>query len=154
MQRLGMAGSTERALIWKQAVTPAGLPLSRLAVSMRLTKEIGFGLWPTPQARDWKRPQAKRFLDPARSNDLPDAVADAVATVRYWVTPTATDGNRGVKPPRPHDTGVPLSQQVFGMERLTWSAEMVENGVLNPAFVSWLMGYPPQWLDCAPSAMP
>jgi hypothetical protein len=29
-----------------------------------------------------------------------------------WVSPTAQDGTRGSKPPRPHDTGVPLSQQV------------------------------------------
>lgn len=31
--------------------------------------------WPTPQARDWKSGQGKRFPDPARSNDLDDAVA-------------------------------------------------------------------------------
>ena len=30
----------------------------------------------------------------------------------YWVTPTATDGMRGSRPGRPHDTGFPLSQQV------------------------------------------
>lgn len=29
-----------------------------------------------------------------------------------WVSPTAMDGNRGSLPPRPHDTGIPLSQQV------------------------------------------
>lgn len=28
-----------------------------------------------------------------------------------WVSPTAQDHSRGDKPPRPHDTGVPLSQQ-------------------------------------------
>ena len=29
-----------------------------------------------------------------------------------WVSPTAQDGARGSLPPRPHDTGIPLSQQV------------------------------------------
>ena len=29
-----------------------------------------------------------------------------------WVSPTATDGKRGSRPDRQHDTGVPLSQQV------------------------------------------
>ena len=29
-----------------------------------------------------------------------------------WVSPTAQDGARGALPPRPHDTGIPLSQQV------------------------------------------
>jgi hypothetical protein len=28
-----------------------------------------------------------------------------------WCSPTAQDHSRGSKPPRPHDTGVPLSQQ-------------------------------------------
>ena len=27
-------------------------------------------------------------------------------------------------------------------------------GALNPEFVCWLMGYPSEWLNCAPSAMP
>ena len=31
-----------------------------------------------------------------------------------WSTPTASDAKRGVRPPRPWDTGVPLSQQVAG----------------------------------------
>lgn len=33
-----------------------------------------------------------------------------------WASPTAMDGSRGVNPPRPHDTGIPLSQQVAGLE--------------------------------------
>jgi hypothetical protein len=32
-----------------------------------------------------------------------------------WCSPTVTDASRGVMPPRPQDTGIPLSQQVAGM---------------------------------------
>jgi len=34
------------------------------------------------------------------------------ATLSGWCSPTAQDGSRGSLPPRPQDTGVPLSQQV------------------------------------------
>lgn len=37
------------------------------------------------------------------------------ANIAGWVSPTATDGQRGTNPPRPHDTGTPLSQQVAGI---------------------------------------
>jgi hypothetical protein len=33
-------------------------------------------------------------------------------------------------------------------------ASTEKRGALNPEFVCWLMGYPPEWLSCAPSAMP
>jgi hypothetical protein len=58
--------------------------------------------WPTPTARlgTGRGPQAKRYHDPARSNDLDDAVAASG-----------------------------------------------EKGSLNPAWVCWLMGFPPGWVD-------
>lgn len=31
-----------------------------------------------------------------------------------WVSPTRTDQSRGSQPPRPHDTGIPLNQQLAG----------------------------------------
>jgi len=93
----------------------------------------------------------------------------------FWVTPTATDGMRGGKPARPHDTGVPLSQQVVmphrwptprsadarrgpdygatanhqGGGNLLGAVKTCDkvSGQLNPTWVEWLMGFPVGWTD-------
>ena len=100
------------------------------------TSDKGFGGWPTPQAADgdrgsermmggnptltgaaklagWQTPktptgggQEKRKTSGGGLRKLEDQVLLA-----GWVSPTAQDHTRGVKPARPHDTGVPLTQQ-------------------------------------------
>ena len=88
----------------------------------------------------------------------------SAAMLAGWPTPTAQDCSRGNGTIRPHDTGIPLPQRVGEIDmnqpaRFTASGEMLtgssagmeSGGQLSPEHSRFLMGYPPQWNDCAPS---
>jgi hypothetical protein len=102
--------------------------------------------WPTPTAHDrrTRAGQASRYLDPARSYDLNDAVA-----ARTWPTPTKSmhdiDTMERARFSRDHirslkEQGTPYQTQT--------------SGSLNPTWVEWLMGFPLGWTDLGDSATP
>jgi hypothetical protein len=117
--------------------------------------------WPTPGGPtfdDLEKFRARRERAKERHPDKGGmgATGNLAAAVQMagWVSPTAQDHNRGNKPPRPWDTGVPLSQQVMlGPLPSGSPASTGKRGALNPAFSLWLQGYPPQWMALAPSAV-
>jgi hypothetical protein len=77
------------------------------------------------------------------------------AALAGWVSPTSQDGSRGSLPPRPQDSGVPLSQQVAMLGETTGSstASTAKRGALAPEFSRWLMGFPAGWDSCGATAM-
>ena len=193
--RMDVNGSLEYALTWSTWDMPAGVSICRLRASARRTSGSGFGGWPTPRAQEpgktnegygksvgmvaklagWPTPMAD---DSGTQRDLKHRIRtkrqltldDLSRMVTGWVSPTAQDGSRGSLPARPHDTGVPLSQQaalagwstptqrdhkdgasdlsntpinsLLGRQVSLSPAPTKKRAALNPAFPRWLMGFP------------
>ena len=153
---LDVSGSLEYKLTWKHWDTPSGLRICALRASARRTSDNDCGGLPTPQARDGdpRGDQAKRALNPERSNDLPD-----FAKLAGWATPQSSDGNSAGSRNTPEsnaNVGYSLTDQArgdSGVGRSGSNAGAEKKGALNPEFVRWLMGYPKEWGSCAPTGI-
>ena len=126
--RTQSAGSTLYTLTWKPWVMPSGRSRFRLRASVRRTSGTARTGWVTPTTRDHKdTPGMTAQRDgKARVDQLPRQAYLATAQ-------------------RSTASGVMLT----GSVTLTTSG-----GQLNPAHSRWLMGFPPEWDACAPTAMP
>jgi hypothetical protein len=142
--QLDTDGSIERKSIWNRATTPSGRLYFRLRALEQHIDGKDFGSWPTPVTSD------------AKGSGIGKKELSSMAKEMLWATPTATDPNRGTRPPRAHDTGVPLSQQVSGLIPSQSDATTEKKGPsqLNPRFSLWLMGYPIEWAYCAERVTP
>lgn len=117
-------------------------------------------MWPTPVCPSKKDSEKSAGRPrPHRTRWLQDDVGHAL---NLWATPTNRDyrfpnakplserggGNKGEQLPNQ------ILHQALGETPLGSTAPTEKPGALNPEFVSWLMGYPPEWVNCAPLATP
>lgn len=114
--------------------------------------------WSTPSATDGVR--GGTGITPGMTGSSLTQMVKMAA----WPTPTATDGKGGYPGGRVRDgklstDRLDVAAQLAGPVRLTASGEtltgctagMESGGQLDPDHARWLMGFPPEWEDCAPT---
>lgn len=115
--RMATTGSTLFRLTWKHQATPSGRRFCLLRALALRTPDTELTTWPTPRVRMTGR------VGPSRVHDKNRNLETAVS-LRIWPTPTASRRS--------------------GMQSHGKNAFL---GVVNPEFLSWLMGFPSNWLN-------
>lgn len=116
-ERLAMVGSTESALIWEEAATPAGHSISRLRPWTPLKSGSGSigppsSPWPAVQASAAAAGHASRSGDRKDELLLQGMMRVNTPQASPWATPRASDGEKGSTNQRFTAGGEPLPAQM------------------------------------------
>jgi len=167
--RLPSGGLTTLRFRWKRLITPLLRRYCQLAALALPIEGIDSGLWLTPMATDGTNGGPNQT-----SHGRPSGLS---AQVHIWPTPTANEdaaGRPGSKMqkmlgnhPAIRDPSLWPTPQAGAQNeaahnamsgdfkrRFCEKAGIPMTGTLNPAWVAWLMGYPQDHINCAPTETP
>lgn len=147
--------------------------LARYVAGKVSTPPLGLDVkFATPQARDFRTGEARRWEDPARSRNLNDQIAKfPTPTSRDWKDSGSSQGNRkspnlgtiASRFPTPRTKGMCGGSGAFQKMKSLETQGIISSeerrqmtagngGQLNPTWVEWLMGWPLEWTALKPLA--
>ena len=123
---------------------------------------LGRMVWPTPTSLSGGS-ETSNPPGNSRNNNNIRKHALAATPVSTWATPASQEpgGTAAAALERKRQANLKGSSMGICVSQLSWqiqppisngsSAPTEKRGALNPEFVCWLMGYPTEYLNCAPS---
>lgn len=133
-----------------------------------LTTVVVKAMWPTAtvgDSRNSRNATASRSSEDSQHH-VGWTLSDHAHAMALWPTPVANDDNKSPAAhmamnarmkarPRNTITSLQVMTKAAPGHAIAGSSATTEKpGALNPDFACWLIGFPPAWASCAPTAMP
>jgi hypothetical protein len=146
---LELSARTGCSLTWQRQDTPHGRSWWVLSMPERRTDDSACGLLPTPTAQDSAASRNRTVTRPDGCKHHDGVTLTDAVWMGMLPTPTQRDWRSGEASEETLNRNArPLNEVVISQTGAAGTTR------LNPQFVAWMMGYPPDWLEgveCKPS---